>query len=218
MENVKIIRRRTGKIILRLLPSGVIQVTAPLSLSQKAIAAFLEENRQWIESKRKTLPVMSACTYESGEMHWYLGQSYVLEILPSASYRYAIEENCIRLWMKPEANREVFFVAVMKKELTRLLETLCIHWCSVIGCRKPSISIRRMRTRWGSCSYKTGRIRFSLDLISKPLPHIELVVVHELLHLLEPSHNRHFYAFMDRYLPNHQLLRKELPQLPKEFY
>lgn len=67
-----------------------------------------------------------------------------------------------------------------------------------------------MKTRWGSCSYKTGKIRFNLELAKHSLGCIEYIVVHEMVHLLEPSHNQRFKKFMDQFLPNWQFSQKKL--------
>ena len=72
----------------------------------------------------------------------------------------------------------------------------------------------RMKTRWGSCSSKTGNIRLNTDLAKKPRECLEYVVVHELVHLLEPTHNAHFVTLMERFMPSWQFSRGQLNQLP----
>jgi len=74
----------------------------------------------------------------------------------------------------------------------------------------PKFFIRRMRTRWGSCSPATRRVRFALHLAEKPVRFLEYVLVHELVHLLERSHNARFTACMDRFLPYWRAVRDEM--------
>ena len=72
------------------------------------------------------------------------------------------------------------------------------------------VSVRNQKTRWGSCSIHSKKIRINLQLAAKPEECIEYVLVHELCHLLEPSHNERFYYFMDLYLPDWENRKKKL--------
>ena len=71
-----------------------------------------------------------------------------------------------------------------------------------------------MKTKWGSCSAGTASLRFNTDLAKKHLEHLEYVVLHEMAHLLEPSHNGRFVAVMDRFMPAWRHAREMLNQLP----
>ena len=76
------------------------------------------------------------------------------------------------------------------------------------------IHVQRMKTKWGSCNTAAGAIRLNTDLAKKPRECLEYIVVHELAHLLEPTHNARFIALMDRFLPRWQTHRAELNRLP----
>ncbi len=71
-----------------------------------------------------------------------------------------------------------------------------------------------MKTRWGSCTPARRSVRLNTDLAKKPLACLEYVIVHELLHLLEPTHNSRFVALMDEAMPNWRVIRDELNGLP----
>jgi len=70
--------------------------------------------------------------------------------------------------------------------------------------------IRNMKTRWGSCNIQAKRIWLNLELIKKDKKHIEYVVLHELVHLLERKHNDNFKAYMDRFMPNWREIREDM--------
>ena len=74
--------------------------------------------------------------------------------------------------------------------------------------------VRKMKTRWGSCAPKSSTIRISLELAKKPPACLEYIVVHELIHLIEPTHNERFVALMDQFLPKWRFYRDELNRLP----
>jgi predicted metal-dependent hydrolase len=83
-----------------------------------------------------------------------------------------------------------------------------------VGVQVARFYVQRMRTRWGSCNPITASIRLNTDLAKKPQECLEYIVVHEMVHLLEPTHNDRFVALMDRYLPNWQHQRQMLNRLP----
>lgn len=88
------------------------------------------------------------------------------------------------------------------EKLQRAIIRLAAHWEPVIGVHSTGFTIREMKTRWGSCTVQTGKIRLNLRLARKPEACLEYVLVHELCHLLEPSHNARFHSLMDRFLPD----------------
>lgn len=91
-----------------------------------------------------------------------------------------------------------------KKWLLEQVKELSEKWEPIIGVHCTGWQIRDMKTLWGSCSTKSGRIRMNLQLAKKTKECIEYIVVHELCHLLEPSHNKRFYGFMNEFLPDWQ--------------
>ena len=74
--------------------------------------------------------------------------------------------------------------------------------------------VQRMKTLWGSCTPAAGRIRLNLELAKKPQACLEYIVVHELVHLIEPTHNAQFRALMDHHMPDWSHRRDELNRLP----
>jgi hypothetical protein len=71
-----------------------------------------------------------------------------------------------------------------------------------------------MRTKWGSCSYDSKSIRLNTDLAKKPPECLEYIVVHELTHLLDPTHNNRFVALMDQFMPKWRFYKDQLNKLP----
>ena len=80
--------------------------------------------------------------------------------------------------------------------------------------RTQQFFVQRMKTKWGSCNYKACTIRLNTELAKKPVECLEYIVVHELVHLLEPTHNARFGALMDRFMPKWQFHRQVLNRLP----
>ena len=95
-------------------------------------------------------------------------------------------------------------------ELMKNLQELVKKWEKIIAVKSNFVGVKKMKTRHGSCNTRHARIWFALDLAKKPLLAVEYVVVHELVHLLEASHNRRFVALMTKFLPDWQSRKKLL--------
>ena len=80
--------------------------------------------------------------------------------------------------------------------------------------RVAQCGIRKMKTRWGTCSAATGRISINLELAKKPATCLEYILVHEMVHLLERHHNDRFRDYMDRFVPQWRLHRELLNGFP----
>jgi predicted metal-dependent hydrolase len=97
-----------------------------------------------------------------------------------------------------------------KADLKHRVELLVAQWEPVMGVVVSGITIRKMKTRWGSCNVKTHHININLALWDKPEQCLQYVVIHEMAHLLEPSHNKVFWGYVSRYCPNWKQIRRYL--------
>jgi len=101
-----------------------------------------------------------------------------------------------------------------RKKLKETVPEIIEKYEKLMGVEVNEFGIKKMKTRWGSCNPKAKRIWLNLELAKKPADCVEYVVVHEIVHLLEPSHNARFVAFMDKYMPKWRFYREELNRLP----
>ena len=198
-------------------PDGRIRISAPILMSERVIRQFVLDKEEWIrrnvakvaERHRPTL-----LEYVSGEEHYYKGVSYRLRVVHrNGSVRVQLEGNELILYVREGATKERR-EAVMREwyraELRAMLPELVAKWEGVIGVKANKVSIKQMRTIWGSCNHRTHDINFNLELIKKPMHCIEYVVVHELLHIIVRLHNAEFWALMTRYLPDWRRMKAEL--------
>ena len=79
---------------------------------------------------------------------------------------------------------------------------------------KAARTLRRMKTKWGGCNHRAGNIRLNTELVKKPKDLLEYVIVHEMLHLIEPRHSAPFIGLLDKYYPSWREARSELNALP----
>jgi hypothetical protein len=110
--------------------------------------------------------------------------------------------------------RQALVEAWYREQVKAAVPRLLTQWEPKLGVKVERVYVRRMKTKWGSCNYKARTIRFNTELAKKPPECLEYVVVHELIHMLEPSHNGRFVALMDRFMPQWKFYREELNRLP----
>jgi predicted metal-dependent hydrolase len=101
-----------------------------------------------------------------------------------------------------------------RAQLRSAVPPLVEKWSALIGVTAQRVYFRRMKTLWGSCNPKARTIRLNTELARRPVDCLEYVIVHELTHMLEPSHNRRFKSLMDQFLPHWTHYRKQLNQNP----
>lgn len=101
-----------------------------------------------------------------------------------------------------------------RQTLQKQIPQLLAKWRAKIGVAVNEVRIRRMKTRWGSCNAQAGRIWLNLELAKKSPVCLEYILVHEMVHLLERSHNERFRSLMDTVMPNWRLFREELNRAP----
>ena len=101
-----------------------------------------------------------------------------------------------------------------KKLLHEAVPPLIRKWESKLGVEVHGYFLQRMKTKWGGCNHRAGHIRLNTELVKKPKHLLEYVIVHEIAHLLEPTHNDRFFAILDKHYPAWLDTRAELNELP----
>jgi len=152
------------------------------------------------------------------ESHYLWGKRYLLEVAAvDAAPRVDLRPRNLHLWVRPDADRarcEEVLEAWYRHQVHEAAAVLLAKWQPLLGVKAERVFVQRMKTKWGSCTPSAGYIRLNTDLAKKPPECLEYILVHELVHLLEPTHNARFVGLMDLYLPHWQQLRRQLNQLP----
>jgi predicted metal-dependent hydrolase len=203
-------------------PEGRVRVAAPLLVSDEAVRLAVVEKLGWIKRQRARFaaqPRQSERVMVNRESHYFMGKRYLLHVIPHrGAAKMSIRNGSIlELRIRPEATAEQRERALQRwyrEQLKVLIPPLLEKWQPVLGVETTGWGIRKMKTRWGSCSHEIGRIRLNLELAKKPPQCLEYIVVHELLHLIEQKHNERFIALLNQYLPHWQILREELNAAP----
>ncbi|MCC5015053.1 MULTISPECIES: M48 family metallopeptidase [unclassified Legionella] len=215
---INIIRKPIKNIHLRIYPPhGEVRVSVPLRFSMALIHRQLEAKSAWIHAQRARLtqnPPPPSPRFETGEHHYFLGKSFAFVIHENSQQaKIVIDDRFIHCFTKADSTvtiREVLLKSWYREQMKAVLPQLLQKWEPIIGVNVNSWGIKLMKTRWGSCNVRAQRIWLNLNLIKKPLACLEYVLVHEMVHLLEASHNKRFHALMTRFMPQWRDYQKQL--------
>lgn len=188
-------------------PNGHVTVSAPLSMSDVAIERFVRTRISWVKKKVAQFnnqPRQSEREYVSGETLYVWGKQYFLQTVNGSNYSLVLSNDkavlTVRKGSSPE-QRECFtrewYRGLLKEEIAKQLP----KWEEKTGLKASDWQTKYMTTRWGTCNTKTGKIWLNLQLAKKTPECLEYVILHELIHLVERSHDVHFLELMDKYLP-----------------
>jgi predicted metal-dependent hydrolase len=202
-------------------PTGEIRVSAPKAFDKSKIEATLLRRMSWI--RRQILafeaqPRQSSRRAVSGEDYYLRGRRYQLEVRAGTERgRIQIEGNKIILSISSELSEESRLASLdrwYRLQLISDLEVLIPKFELQTGISTRSWSVRKMKTRWGTCQIERRHITINSELIKKDTSCLEYILIHELIHLLEPSHNANFIKLLDHHLPNWKALRSKLNSAP----
>lgn len=214
-----VVRKPIKNLHLAVLPPmGKVRVSAPLAMKDDAIRTLLATRLGWIKRQQEKFRTQERQTprdYVSGESHYYWGKRYRLDVIydekPAGVAMNGKEK--IYLSVRPGSDRnkrEQVMLDWYRKELRNVASGLIEQWQKSVGVPLREWGIKRMKTRWGTCNHKAGRIWLNLELAKKPEHCLEFIIVHELTHLLERSHNDRFKAHLDRLMPRWRQYKEEL--------
>lgn len=219
---VDVIRKDIKNVHLSVLPpQGKVRVSAPLTVDIKTLRAFTITRLPWIRQQQKRMRAQQRETpreYLERESHYLWGKRFLLCIKETNGKAF-VEQKYRKLELHVKANAtqeskaevmESWYREQLKNEMAAMLA----HWEKKLNVKVQHVYVQRMKTRWGSCNSNARTIRLNTELAKKPLACLEYIVVHEMVHFKEPTHNKRFVMLMDKYLPNWRLQRDILNGLP----
>ena len=204
----KIIRSRRRTIALEVTPRATIIVRAPHRVPAAYIDEMIQEKRAWILRKMaemKQRPQAIAHAYEEGEIFWFLGRPYPLHIIDDGSVTIARTDRLVvPRSLLPDIRTAIqrWYVEEAKKEI----HARCMYFSMMTGYSPASLRITNARQRWGSCTSKGG-LNFSWCLVQAPLPIVDYVIVHELVHLRQHDHSKKFWEKVKDLMPDYERRR-----------
>lgn len=203
-------------------PNGRVRVAAPLAVSDDAIRLAVIGKLAWIRRQREKFenqPRQTAREAVSGESHYVFGRRYRLNLIDTTGRPQVVLRTKTKMELHvPRRTTKAERLAVLdrwyREQLRSAAGPLLEEWQDSLGVRLEFWGVKRMKTKWGSCNHQTSRVWLNAELAKKPLACLEYIVVHELVHLLEPTHGDRFVSLMDEHLPGWRQRRDLLNSSP----
>jgi predicted metal-dependent hydrolase len=202
-------------------PAGHVTLVAPSDTRLDVARAYAVTRLPWIRRQQARFRGQARETllrYVDRESHYLWGRRHLLSIVErNAKPAVVIDHRRIVLTVRPGSGagkrREVMH-AWYRSQLHRAIPPLIAKWERNLGVIVSGYYLQRMKTRWGACNHRAGTIRLNTELVKKPRDLLEYVIVHEMLHLIEPTHSARFLDLLDGYYPSWREARAELNELP----
>ena len=202
-------------------PLGRVRVAAPHRLDDEHVRLAVIQRLPWIRARREQLRSaarQSGREMVTGESHYVWGSRHRLKVVERAGRaHFEVDGERLLLYVPDgttvERRRELLD-RWYREQLRHAIPKLIAKWEPILEVSVPRWSIRRMKTKWGSCNRETGHIWFNVELAKKHPDCLEYIVVHEMTHHLERNHGPRFTRLMDRFLPHWRNLRDQLNDAP----
>lgn len=197
--------------------SGKVRVSMPKNLSTKKVHEFISRRVEWIKKHLQIIesrPKRRSLKYQSDEIHYFFGDPYKLIVkVANQKPSVVISKEEIIMTARPNSDvavREKVMREWYRKELKKRIPALIEKWEKSLGVNVKEWNVKKMKTRWGTCNIRAARIWLSLELAKKPIYHLDYVVLHEIAHLIERSHNARFKEILTENMANWKAVEKEM--------
>ena len=202
-------------------PDGRVTLVAPTATRLEVARAYAISKPSWIRDQQRKLQKQARETlrqFIERESHYLWGRRYLMTVLHrDAKPCVTLDHKRITLTVRPgsDTRRRAEVVHEWHKSiLHEVVPTLIKKWEPKLEVKVADYFLQRMKTKWGSCNHKAGHIRLNTELVKKPKDLLEYVIVHEMVHLLEPTHSDRFMAILGEHYPTWREARAELNELP----
>jgi predicted metal-dependent hydrolase len=202
-------------------PSGRVTMVAPLATRSEVVRAYAVSKLGWIREQQAKLVGQAREAprqFVERESHYLWGRRYLLTVREEeAKPCVRLSHRRITLTIRPgsgRAKREAVIHAWHRSLMHDALPVLIRKWESKLGVKVTGYFVQRMKTKWGGANHTAGHIRLNSELVKKPRDLLEYVLVHEMVHLKEPTHGDRFISILDTHYPSWREARAELNELP----
>lgn len=208
-----ILRSKRKTLSLYVIGPGYVEVRAPLHILDLEIQKFIEKHQDWINKRQKEMANRPSehKSFSDGSLFYFLGKTYPLTIKPLSHPPLSFDGFSFTLSKTHQAKTKDLFIAWYKKQAGNLIKAKTESLAKQHNFKFKSIKIGNAKSRWGSCS-GINKLSFSLRLIMAPIPVIDYVIVHELVHTVHHNHSKNFWSEVSKYCPNYKEEKKWLKQ------
>jgi len=202
-------------------PEGRVTLVAPSGTRLEVARAYAISKLSWIRAQQKKLDNQARETprqFIERESHYLWGRRFLLTVVhQEAKPLVSLDHKRITLTVRPGSDAEKRAEVMHewhKSLLHAVVPPLIAKWERKLKVKVTDYFLQRMKTKWGGCNHSVGHIRLNTELVKKPKDLLEYVIVHEMVHLIEPTHSDRFIAILEEHYPSWREARAELNELP----
>jgi len=202
-------------------PDGRVTLAAPKATRLDVARAYAISKLGWIRQQQERLENQareSPRRFIERESHYLWGRRHLMTIVHRDTKPFvSLDHKRITLTVRPGSDagkRAVVMHEWHKSLLHKVVPPIIQKWERKLKVKVAAYFLQRMKTKWGSCNYRARHIRLNTELVKKPKDLLEYVIVHEMAHLLEPTHSDRFIAILNEHYPSWREARAELNELP----
>ncbi|MGQ4005872.1 SprT family zinc-dependent metalloprotease [Francisellaceae bacterium CB300] len=220
LDNINITYKKVKNLKLSISNDGSINITSPIGVSQKEIHNLLESKKSWIEKHQQRISQNQKFDYgkyslEHGSCVYFLGRKYTVKLVESKQNVVMESDHTISFYLNPSVIDNQEFKLEILEEFYRdradiILNNLVAKYLKITNQEIERVTIKKTKTRWGSCNYVKKTINLNFNLVLRDIDAIEYVVLHEIAHLTHPNHSKEFYAYIHCYMPDWKVREKKL--------
>lgn len=213
----KLIRQKRKTIGIYIQNDLSVLVKAPYYMKQEAIDEFVSKNQEWIVktiSDKRTLAKQK--DWLARREILYLGNTLKVEIKEMSMVKPTVEVSETTFTIITPNKDDNFLIkkqveTYIKEQALQLFTKFTKEYCDLLGCQYEKITLRKQKTRWGSCSTK-GTLSFNIRLMGAPIEVIRYVVLHEVVHLIHFNHSTSFWHTIEGVMPDYKLRKNYLKE------
>ena len=202
-------------------PAGTVTLVAPAGTRLEVARAYAISKLGWIRDQQAKPQAQARETprqFIERESHYLWGRRYLLTVVERDAKPFVtLNHKRITLTVRPtsdQAKRAKIIHEWHKSLLHEVVPALIDKWEPKLKVKVAGYFLQRMKTKWGGCNHTAGHIRLNTELVKKPKDLLEYVVVHEMIHVIEPTQSERFIALLSEHYPTWREARGELNELP----
>jgi hypothetical protein len=202
-------------------PSGRVTLAAPIETRPEVARAYAISKLAWIREQQAKLGKQARETprqFIERESHYLWGRRHLMSVAYRETKPFvSLDHKRIKLTVRPGADAEKRAAVIHewhKSLLHEAIPPIIKKWEPSLKVKVADYFLQRMKTKWGSCNHKAKHIRLNTQLVTKPKDLLEYVIVHEMVHLIEPTHSESFLTILGKHYPTWRDARAELNELP----
>jgi len=197
MKNYKLIikKKSVKNISIRITSFDEVVLTLPFFVSKSKGLEFLSQKESWIQKHLKNFP--KSYELKEGAEFLYLGEKYTIKFHHDRDKKVFFQDGF--LYVYHDRSQQVLDL-FLKKQARDIFVKLIQKWEKVLDKSIKRVSIKKMKTRWGSCNTQKAYINLNLNLIHKSIDVIDYVILHEMAHLTHPNHSKEFHGYVAKFM------------------